>query len=114
MDTMDRKPSSIRERVRGWCPARSSKPVRGLETGSWWVRFPCVPARLRLAVGFGSDHLRDLTGLLCQVEPNLKTPRVLGLVPPGRLEGATVLVSWDLGTVGPDCPSGRDLSQITG
>jgi hypothetical protein len=32
------------ERVRGWCPARSSKPVRGLETGSWWVRFPCAPA----------------------------------------------------------------------
>ena len=44
-----RKPLSgiNRERFRGWCPARSSKPVWGLETGSRWVRFPYAPAMTR-------------------------------------------------------------------
>ena len=51
---------NIGERVFGWCRPRSSKPVRGLETGSWWVRFPYAPAIHRRADAGPRDAVTQL------------------------------------------------------
>ena len=40
----------------GWCRPRSSKPVRGLETDPWWVRFPYIPANLLRRTNGPASH----------------------------------------------------------
>ena len=51
------------ECVSGWCRPSSSKRVGGLETGSRWVRFPCIPAILS-GRGGAASHWRRTPMLL--------------------------------------------------